>query len=279
MVTRTETSRSTALITGANSGVGHELTARLLREGWQVLTLTRSEVPDREPVVAASKAEGRLRSYRADLGDPAALAAALADIRTKERGIDLLVNNAGGSLDRALPGPSGRDLHFEVNVLAPYVITTELLPLLASDAGGTIVNVASNALLTVKQLSLPELMHPGHCAFKKLFGAYAASKLALALWTHELAKALPPGVELRSACPGANDTPMTRGAGMPGWMAVLVPLLFRHPRRGAARLHDAAFGAHRGVSGVFLNRGAATPIPHLAQAPAVLAAVRAAASS
>jgi NAD(P)-dependent dehydrogenase (short-subunit alcohol dehydrogenase family) len=270
MVTTNKT--GTALITGASSGVGYELTTRLLGEGWDVLTLTRSPLPERAPIVAASHANGRLRSYRADLADPTHLTAALAEIRAREPSLELLVNNAAVSLDRPAPAPSGRDLHFEVNVLAPYAITTELLPLLTASGRGTIVNVASNALLTVKQLSLAELQHPTR--FKKLFGSYAASKLALALWTHEAARSLPPGVTLRSVCPGPNDTPMTRGAGMPAWIAVLVPLLFRHPRRGAARLHAAAFG--RDQNGVFLHRGKPTKLPHLAAAPAVLAAVRAA---
>lgn len=269
-----QTRTPTALITGASSGVGYELTTRLLGEGWEVLTLTRSALPDRAPIVAASRVNGRLRHYHADLADPAGLAAALAEIRTRERSIDLLVNNAAISLDRPAPGPAGRDLHFEVNVLAPYIVTSELMPQVAASGRGTILNVASNALLTVKHFSLAELLRPTH--FKKLFGSYAASKLALALWTHEAAKQLPPGVELRSVCPGPNDTPMTRGAGMPGWIAVLVPFLFRHPRRGAAQVHAAAFGPQRGPSGVFLHRGKPTPIPHLSAAPAVHEAVRAA---
>ncbi|MFZ6181691.1 SDR family NAD(P)-dependent oxidoreductase [Nannocystis pusilla] len=266
--------RSTALITGASSGVGYELTVRLLREGWDVVAWMRSEVPDHDPVVAAARASGRLRSDRVDLADPVGLAAALDRVRSRERSIDLVVNNAALSLAQAQPGPSGRDVHFDVNVLSPYAITTALLPCVAASEHKTILNVASNALLSVKQFSLAELVHPTR--FKKLFGPYAASKLALALWTHELARALPPDVELRSVCPGPSDTPMTRGPGMPRWLGMLVPLplLFPHPRRGADRLHAAGLGAHRGERGVFIHRDRVTPLPWLAQAPAVLAAVR-----
>jgi len=158
-------------------------------------------------------------------------------------------------------------------VLAPYLIVQGLLAPVARSGRKQIVNVSSNACLGVKKLSLAELSRPTH--FQKLFGPYAASKLALSLWTHDLAPTLPEGVELRSVCPGANDTPMTRGGGMPGWLRMLVPLFFGNPARGAARLLDAASGEARAPRGAFLHEGKATPLPQVEQAPAIHAQVQA----
>ncbi|APR75930.1 oxidoreductase [Minicystis rosea] len=268
------TNHRTALITGASSGVGAELARRLLAEGWRVLALVRSPLRAEDPALRDAMRAGLLRTYMADLAVPAALAAALADIRAQEARIDLLVNNAGVSLERAQPAPSGRDLHFEVNVLAPYLVTTALLPLVAASAHRTVLQVSSNALLSVKALDLDELVHPTR--FAKLFGPYASSKLALSLWTAAFAHTAPAGVSILSACPGANDTPMTRGAGMPGWLRVFVPVLFRHPRRGAATLHHAALAprARSLEPGVFLNRGRPTSLPFAERAEDVLARVR-----
>ncbi|AKF04616.1 SDR family NAD(P)-dependent oxidoreductase [Sandaracinus amylolyticus] len=257
------TSRSpVALVTGASSGVGLALTSRLLAERWSVVTLTRSPLPQHDPALAAARAEGRLRAHHADLADLRGLARALEGIAAAEPRIDLLVNNAGVSLDAPRAAASGRDVHFDVNVLAPYVIARALAPNVAKGEHRTILNVSSNALLQVKELDLDELMRPTR--FTKLFGSYAASKLALSLWTHEMAALLPGGVEMRSVCPGANDTPMTRGAGMPGWLRVLVPILFRDPKHGAARVLDAARGGL--PRGAFLHRGRPAAIPHLHRA-------------
>lgn len=272
-----ETTQPTALITGATSGVGAELTGRLLGEGWRVLALVRSSFrEDASPHIRDALRTGALRVYRTDLAEPSALTATLAELRAHEARIDLLVNNAGVSLDRAAPAPSGRDLHFEVNVLAPYLITTALLPLVTASAHRTILQVSSNALLTVKAFSLDELEQPTR--FAKLFGPYAASKLALSLWTTAFARTAPSGLVIRSACPGPNDTPMTRGAGMPRWLRILVPFLFRHPRRGAATLHDAAF-AHGVASGAFLHRGRPTALPFHDRADEVLARIHTIASA
>jgi NAD(P)-dependent dehydrogenase (short-subunit alcohol dehydrogenase family) len=273
-----DAAQPTALITGSNSGVGAELTSRLLGEGWRVRALVRSSFrEDAPPHIGDALRTGALRVYRTDLADPAVLTRTLAEVRAHEPRIDLLINNAGVSLDRAAPAPSGRDVHFEVNVLAPYLITTALLPLVAASAHRTILQVSSNALLTVKAFALDELEHPTR--FTRLFGPYATSKLALSLWTTAFARTASPSLVIRSACPGPNDTPMTRGAGMPRWLRILVPFLFRHPRRGASTLHAAAFAPRSTAPGAFLHRGRPTALPFHERADEVLARIHTIASA
>ncbi|MFY2560773.1 SDR family NAD(P)-dependent oxidoreductase [Corallococcus terminator] len=270
----------TAVVTGASSGVGYELLLQLLRDGWRAIALNRSDVVGADEADAAlveqAKRDGRLRVHRGDLMDRATLDETLATIQRDERVIDLVVNNAGVSLDAPRAAPSGRDVHFEVNVLAPYLVTTALSPLVAASTDGMILNVASNALLQVKRLDLPDLVAPR--VFRKLLGTYAESKLALALWTYALAPTLAKdGVTLASVCPGPNDTSMTRGRGMPSWLVWVVPFLFGHPKKGARRVLDAALGRQRAPSGAFVNRGKPARLPLSALAPEVLAFVASAA--
>jgi NAD(P)-dependent dehydrogenase (short-subunit alcohol dehydrogenase family) len=264
---------STAVVTGASSGIGLALTSRLLTEGWRVVTLQRAALPPEGAVFQRALAEARLRPHRVDLSDLAALPAIVAQIAEEEPSIDLLVNNAAVSLDAPRAAPSGRDVHLDVNVLAPYVLVDGLLASVARSTHKQIVNVSSNACLGVGQLSFEELAHPTR--FEKLFGPYAASKLALSLWTHDLAPRLSRDVELRSVCPGANDTPMTRGKGMPGWLRLVVPLLFGAPDGGAGRIWSAALGTSKAPRGAFVHKGKATPLPCLAQASTVHTQVRA----
>jgi NAD(P)-dependent dehydrogenase (short-subunit alcohol dehydrogenase family) len=263
---------STAVVTGASSGIGRALTSRLLGEGWRVVTLQRTPSPPEGAVFHQGLEEARLRHHQVDLSDLAALGGIVAQIAEEEPAIDLLVNNAAVSLAAPRAAPSGRDVHLDVNVLAPYVLAEGLLASVARSTHKQIVNVSSNACLGVKELSFAELSHPTR--FEKLFGSYAASKLALSLWTHDLAPQLPRDVELRSVCPGANDTPMTRGGGMPTWLRLLVPLLFGDPGDGAARLWEAALGPARAPRGAFLHKRKATPLPCLERAAAVHALVR-----
>jgi NAD(P)-dependent dehydrogenase (short-subunit alcohol dehydrogenase family) len=279
MVTTTSPSTSqsqppVALITGASSGVGYQLLLRLLNEGWRVLALQRSPVPQEDPMVQAAIREGRLCAHAVDLSLPTQLTAKLAQLAATEPRIDLLVNNAGVSLPRAAPATSGRDLHFEVNVLAPYLITRALLSNVAASRHRTVLQVSSNALLHVKEFSREELLQPSH--FRKLLGPYASSKLALSLWTHALASSVTEDVSLLSVCPGGTDTPMTRGPGMPVVLRALVPFLFRHPRQGAAKLLSASgvFGGAPHDSGSFIMRGRPHALPHHGRAAEVLSWVK-----
>ncbi|MWC30722.1 SDR family NAD(P)-dependent oxidoreductase [Paenibacillus sp. MMS18-CY102] len=258
-----------ALITGANSGVGLELTKRMLSEGWEVAALVRSPFPDDEPVIAEARQAGRLRIYRADLADFAQLREALQLIKSKEPRIDVLFNNAGVSLADMKISKQGREIHYEVNAVVPYIVLMELLPQLRQGRLKTVVNTSSNALLYKRGFETGELERPQ--AFKALFGPYASSKLALSLWTRELAASLlSEGIRIRSVCPGGNKTAMTANAAMPIYLRPIRQLFFSHPSKGAARVYNAAFGEGRERTGVFLNKGKATALPFAERSAEVL---------
>lgn len=247
----------TAMVTGANSGIGFELTKKLLLDNWAVIALIRSDFTITEPVINEAISKNQLRIYKADISDFKSLKSALIRIVTAEPSIDVLFNNAGVGNNSLQYSPQGRELHYEVNTVAPYIITMSMKDLLKRGVGKTVINTSSNILLTVKKFDLTKLENP--TGFKKLFGIYALSKLALTLWTKELSKTLKAeGIEIRSVCPGGNKTQMTGSNGMPFLLKWVAKFLFKHPEIGAKKVFDA-YEKYRGITGDFIEKGKNTP--------------------
>ncbi|WP_437931524.1 SDR family NAD(P)-dependent oxidoreductase [Sorangium sp. So ce291] len=263
-----------ALITGANHGIGLELTRRLLSEGFQVIALNRSGFPEEDPLIRESVERRRLRVHRADLSDFESLRRALGAIKASEEKIDVLFNNAGGSVPELTFSRQGRELHFELQTVVPYVIAMELRELLRRGALKTVVNTSSNAFDMTKRFDPDALERPA--SFKQLFGPYATSKLALSLWTREVAPLLEgEGIKIRSVDPGANNT-LRKGkrSGLPFFVEALMRFFFPPPTQGASRLYEAAFGASRELSGVYLRKDRARDLPFREHGPRVLEKVR-----
>lgn len=263
-----------ALITGANHGIGLELTRRLLSEGSQVIALNRSAFSEDDPLIRGSLERRRLRVHRADLSDFEGLRRALGAIEATEEKIDVLFNNAGGSVPELTFSRQGRELHFEVQTVVPYVIAMELRELLRRGTLKTVVNTSSNAFDTTRRFDPDALERPA--SFKQLFGPYATSKLALSLWTREVAPLLEgDGIKIRSVDPGANNT-LRKGkrSGLPFYVEPLMRFFFPPPSQGASRLYEGAFGANRELSGVYLRKDRATDLPFREHGPRVLEKVR-----
>ncbi|MGO4546304.1 SDR family NAD(P)-dependent oxidoreductase [Paenibacillus sp. 2TAB23] len=268
----TEIRNKVSLVTGAKSGVGYELTKRLLSEGMQVIALIRSDFQYNDFIIHEALKNNNLRVYKADLSDYKSLKAALKDIKSNEERIDVIFNNAGVMPDKILYSSQGREMQFEVHAVVPYIIFMELREIVLKGEMRTIVNTSSNSLLMLKRFELETLEKPIH--FKKLVGGYAATKLALSLWTQAASQtAYAEGIEIRSVCPGANKTPMSGGSGMPILLLPFRNLLFSHPSKGAARLYEAAFGENRGKTGVFIHKGKITPIKFMQEGRGVLGKV------
>ncbi len=143
---------STALITGANRGLGYEYTRQLVERGWDVIACTR------KPKVAAllelaERFGGRLRIYELDVTDHAAIDRLADELR--EEPIELLINNAGTTGPKGTPecmeyqGLTNMDYAiwrdiFEVNVLGLFKVATAFHPHLAASERGLLVNLSSD---------------------------------------------------------------------------------------------------------------------------------------
>ncbi|AOZ92922.1 SDR family NAD(P)-dependent oxidoreductase [Paenibacillus crassostreae] len=260
-----------ALITGASAGIGLELTRKLLSEDWQVIALNRSDFPTDDLRIQEAVKSGWLRIYKtADLTDYASLRRPLEEIKEKEQRIDILFNNAGGSFSELSYSKQGREKHYELLTVVPYIILMELKELIISGRLKTVINTSSSALKFTKEFNIEILEQPK--TFRKLLGPYATSKLALSLWTQAIASQLAKDdIKIRSVDPGSNNT-LRKGkkSGLPIFVKPLMKLFFSPPTHGAGKLYEGALGEYRNETGVFLLKGQVTEIKFKDQARNVL---------
>lgn len=265
-----------ALITGASAGIGLELTRKLLSEDWQVIALNRSDFPEDDMSIRNAIKSGSLRIYKTeDLADYASLKRTLDEIKGKERRIDILFNNAGGSFPELSYTKQGREKHYELLTVVPYIVLMELKELLKTGRLKTVINTSSSASKYTKEFSVEILEHPK--TFRKLIGPYATSKLALSLWTQAIAPELAKDdILIRSVDPGGNNT-LRKGknSGLPLVVKWLMKLFFSPPAHGANKLHEGALGEHRNKTGVFLVKGQVSGLKFMDQARNVLERVQA----
>lgn len=261
------------VVTGAASGIGLALTRRLLADGASVAAVVRRSMPAAPELVRAAEA-GRLRVYHGDLADASARRALVAAIAAGEPRIDALFNNAGVSTGTLQFSPQGRELHYEVNCIAPYVLTDGLKAGLSA-ARGRVVNTASDALFFDKRYDPERLASPA--SFRTITGPYASSKLALCLWSSAAAARLEAdGISIVSVAPGAVNTPLIRGPGMPALMRPLAWLISRPPSHAADLLIDGATSEHPTGSLVMKGKIRLPPFPeHAARTLEVVAAASA----
>jgi NAD(P)-dependent dehydrogenase (short-subunit alcohol dehydrogenase family) len=133
----------TALVTGANRGLGLETARQLVAQGLHVIVTSREAPAARATAEALSKGKppGQVTALPLplDVGDPAQITAAAEHLRNAGAALDVLVNNAGIAMDGFDAEVARRTI--EVNFLGPLRVTEALLPLVAD--GGTIVMVSS----------------------------------------------------------------------------------------------------------------------------------------
>jgi len=136
-------SSRTALVTGANRGLGLETARQLADHGFDVIVTARDAGAARAAAGAlaagAPSASVAALPVPLDVGDPAEIAAAAEHLRAAGTGLDVLVNNAGIAMDGFDAEVARRTI--EVNFLGPLRVTEALLPIVRS--GGTIVMVSS----------------------------------------------------------------------------------------------------------------------------------------
>lgn len=265
--------RKTALVTGANSGIGLELTKKLMENGWEIAALIRSDFPQEELKIHQKIRQGIIRIYRADLSDFTNIKSALTQIKEKEAKLDALFNNAGGSFPSLLFSPQGRELHYEIQTVVPYIISLEMLALLKKGDHRMIIQTSSDAFKFKKAFVPEELANPPK--FQKLIGPYATTKLAITLWTHALAPKLrQEGVTIVSIDPGNNNTMRKgRNGGLPLLIQPFIKVFGPHPSVGASRLY-AGLERLPEEAGLYFSKGKPAGFPFKQHADQVLMQVQ-----
>jgi NAD(P)-dependent dehydrogenase (short-subunit alcohol dehydrogenase family) len=191
------------VVTGATSGIGKATATALARLGATVVLVGRDR--GRTEAAAAEIAPVSASPPRAEVADLASLeqVRGLAGRLAGLERIDVLINNAGLVLGERRITPDGLEHVFALNHLAPFLLTSLLLPKLTASAPAQVVTVTSDAHSAARlDLSDPNLEH-GWDSWR----SYANSKLANILFTRELARRLEgTGVTANCAHPGVVRT-------------------------------------------------------------------------
>src|SRR5947207_15709570 len=189
--------QKTALVTGANKGIGFEVARQLARRGFRVFLGARNEKAGRAATEKLG-AEGDVVFLKIDVSDAKSIRAAAEELSRQSDGLDVLVNNAGVLLDDDKDALSITPKIFETtlrtNTLGPWLVAQAFAPLLKKSAAPRIVNVSSSG----GQLEGgADGWAPGYCV----------SKTALNGVTVQLAAVLPK-FAVNSVCPGWVRTDM-----------------------------------------------------------------------
>ena len=237
----------TALITGANKGIGYEIAAGLGALGYRVAVGARDAARREEAVAKLAAAGIDAFAVPLDVTDDASVTAAAALIG-QQGGLDVLVNNAGisGPADPDwTQDPTTLDLDVvravvETNVLGVIRVTNTMLPLLRRSASPRIVNMSSSVGSVTRQADPDFEVGP-------VMAAYAPTKTFLNAVTVQYARQFAgSNILINAACPGLVATDFTGFYG-------------RSPSEGAATAIRLATLPDGGPTGGFFEDAGVVP--------------------
>ena len=252
----------TAIVTGANTGIGKETAADFARRGARVImacrNLDQAEAAMKEIVQKTGNKSVVVKHL--DLASLKSVRAFAEDVKNNEARLDILINNAGVfNLPEFSKTEDGFETIMAVNHFGHFLLTNLLLDLLKQSAPSRVVVVSSVLHRGQPTGSAPELNFENMNSEISYNGfmAYAQSKLANILFTRELARRLEgTGVTVNSLHPGKISTDIRRH--FSSWKKFTWNVLFRHfgktVEEGAqTQIHLAVSEELEGVSGLYFS--------------------------
>lgn len=225
--------KKTAVITGADGGMGTEITREVAAAGYHVimLCLTTFRGEERRSQIALETGNKDIEVIQVDLSSMGNIVEVARQICEQETGIDLLMNNAGTMCTHFTRTDEGFEYTVAVNYLAPYLLTRLLLPKMHE--GTRIVSMVS-CTYAIGKIG-PHFFTNGKEGSFWRIPIYSNTKLALWLFTRKLAEEVKDrGITVNAADPGIVSTNIIS---MDMWFDPLTDVLFRpfirKPRTGA----------------------------------------------
>jgi len=176
------------IVTGANSGIGKATALGLAQMGATIVMVSRNQVKGEEAQNEIKEKSGNdaVDLMLADLSSQASIRQLAENFQQHYQQLHVLINNAGGVNLSRRETVDGLEMTFAVNYLAPFLLTNLLLDKLKASAPSRIVNVSSEShqsgYIKIDDLQLEK----GY----RFMRAYGQTKLALVLFTYELARRL-----------------------------------------------------------------------------------------
>ncbi|XP_056155458.1 retinol dehydrogenase 12 [Lampris incognitus] len=223
----------TAIVTGANTGIGKETAKDLARRGARVILACRNTGRGEQAAqdIMREVSGAKVITKHLDLADTKSICEFAENIYNTERSLHYLINNAGVAICPYSTTVDGYEMQFGVNHLGHFFLTFLLLDLLKHSAPSRVINVSSltHAMGKIQfdDLSSQKGYHP--------VKAYVQSKLANVLFTRELAKRTEAlGVTTYAVDPGTVSTDVMKHLKRPFQEAVRAfSFMFRTPAEGA----------------------------------------------
>jgi NAD(P)-dependent dehydrogenase (short-subunit alcohol dehydrogenase family) len=226
----------TAVITGANTGLGFETAAALAGRGARVVLAVRNLEKGKQAAarITAATPGAEVELQDLDLTSLESVRTAAAQLRSDHDRIDLLINNAGVMYTPKSTTKDGFELQFGTNHLGHFALTGLLLDRLLPFAGSRVVTVSSIGHRIRAAIHFDDLQWERRYS---RVGAYGQAKLANLLFTYELQRRLAPRETTIAAAahPGGSNTELMRN--LPRVIAAASSLLVE------PLMQDAALGA------------------------------------
>ncbi|XP_059380550.1 retinol dehydrogenase 12-like isoform X2 [Carassius carassius] len=211
----------TAIVTGANTGIGKETAKDLARRGARVILGCRDLLKAEQAAgdISRDVENADVVVRKLDLADTKSICDFAELIYNTEKSLHLLINNAGVAICPYSTTADGFETQFGVNHLGHFFLTFLLMDLLKHSAPSRVINVSSSAhhmgKIHFEDLNSEKSYHP--------VKAYVQSKLANILFTRELAtRAEDSGVTVYSLHPGVVQSELFRNLSKPVQIAVKV---------------------------------------------------------
>lgn len=258
-------SGKTAVLTGANAGIGRVTAVELAKRGIHLVLAGRSKERT-EPVmneIAALQDAPRVEFVPLDLASLSSVRSCAEHI-LRTGPIDLLINNAGQAGHKGLT-KDGFETHFGINHLGPFLLTNLLLDRIKEATSARIVVVASQAHYRITHIDWDSLRQPTKTRLG--FHEYSVSKLCNVLFAKELARRVE-GTKIRTYAlhPGVVASSIWRGVPWP-----IRPLMKRfmitNEEGAKTTLHCATSEKAGHESGLYYNRCEPRDPSALAQDP------------
>lgn len=254
----------TVLITGADGGIGREITKALAKKG-ATIVMACIDLNDARPVYESIKLESgntKVEMMQVDLASLASIREFADELSQKYSQLHVLINNAGIFRPQREETPDGCEATMGVNYLGPFLLTNLLLPMLKQAPEARIVNVASNAYVQGKI----DFDDPHFKGKYKSFKAYATSKLSVVLFTMEIAERLKDTrVTANALHPGQASTEIWNVHPQKWYQPLMSKIMerFTHSPEEAAQasIYLASSDEVQGVTGGYFDKKKLKAIP------------------